>query len=347
MLPDIYLKEQMTWFERIPKVEIHLHLEGAIPYKTLWEILQKYGGHKKIPTAEALKQKFQRYKDFTHFLELWRWKNSLLREYEDFTFIAQSVAEELARQNIRYTEIFFSPASFARRGLETQPLTEAIRRGLSRVEGVKVALVADLVRDYGPETASVTLAQIQEVRDLGVIGVTIGGSEHRFPPEPFASVFEEARLLGFYTSAHAGENAGSKSIWGVLNHLKVDRIGHGIRAEEDPNLLQYLASSGIPLEICPISNVRLGVVDSIECHPVRRFYDQGIVITINTDDPAMFNCTLAQELQILHEKMGFTQEDIQNLIIQAIKVSWMPPSEKECYITSFKNDRAWGNEETK
>lgn len=134
-----------TWFERVPKVELHLHLEGAIPYEALWQLIQKYGGEPSVPTLSALQQRFE-YRDFPHFIDTWVWKNQFLREYKDFTFIARHVAQDLKQQNIRYVEAFYSPGDFARSGLKTQQLTEAIRRGLSQVSGIEVALVADLQR---------------------------------------------------------------------------------------------------------------------------------------------------------------------------------------------------------
>jgi adenosine deaminase len=189
-----------------------LHLEGAIPHATLWDLIQKYGGDPSVPTPEALAERF-RFRDFAHFIDIWVWKNQFLREYDDFTCIAEAIARDFVRQNIRYVEAFFSPARFAPQGLTPQRLTEAIRAGLARVPAVEVALVPDLVRDLGPECAARTLLDVYEVRDLGVIGVGMGGSEQRFPPELFAAVFTQAKKLGLYTTVHAGEAAGAASIW--------------------------------------------------------------------------------------------------------------------------------------
>jgi len=203
-----------NWFERIPKVELHIHLEGAIPYDALWELVKKYGGDPEVPTLEALLRKFE-FKDFPHFIDTWVWKNQFLREYEDFTFIAEAVARDLLEQNIRYVEAFYSPPDFTdRHGLTTQKLTEAIRAGFSQVSEIEINLVADLVRDFGPEKAAHTLAEVAEVKALDVIGIGIGGSEQNFPPEPFKDIYEQARVFGFHTSAHAGEVAGAESVWG-------------------------------------------------------------------------------------------------------------------------------------
>ena len=331
---------QASWFEQVPKVELHLHLEGAIPHAALWELIQKYGGDPSVPSLDALERRFA-YRDFPHFLETWRWKNQYLREYDDLTFIAEHVARDLARQQIWYAEVFYSAPDFARGGLKTQKLTEAIRAGLARVVDVEVALVADLVRDFGPERAALTLAQVNEVQDLGVVGIGIGGSEHEFPPEPFEEVYERARRLGLHTSAHAGEAAGAESVWGAIHRLRVDRIGHGTRAQEDESLLAYLAEHRIPIEMCPISNVRTGVVDTLAAHPVRLFLNRGIVVTINTDDPKMFGNSLAQEYQLLEQELGFSRDENRALILQAVRASWLSEDEKQRMSRDIQGSPAW------
>lgn len=337
----MYASTSNNWYERVPKVELHLHLEGAIPYVALWELVGKYDGDPTVPDLAALKRRFE-YRDFPHFIETWIWKNQFLREYEDFAFIAEAVASDLASQNIRYAEIFYSPPDFACHDLKSQELTRAIRTGLDRVLEIKVNLVADLVRDFGPVKGAATLAEVAEVKDLGVIGIGIGGSEHDFPPEPYQQIYERARQFGFHTSAHAGEAAGAESIWGAIRALKVDRIGHGTRAYEDEALLDYLAEKQIPIEMCPISNLRTGVVDSIEQHPIREYFDRGLLVTVNTDDPKMFGNSLAEEYLTLVEQLGFSQDEICRLILTGIQASWLPAAQKENLTRRFKADPSWG-----
>jgi adenosine deaminase len=339
-MPETTSQSSLDWFAQVPKVELHLHLEGAIPYSTLWDLVQKYGGDSSLPNLDALKSRFE-YQDFPHFIETWLWKNQFLREYEDFTFIAEAVARDLVQQNVRYAEVFYSPPDFARYGLKTQELTEAIRKGLDRVPNIELALVADLGRDNGPDQAVVTLAAVNEVQSLGVIGIGLGGSEQRYPPEPFQAVYEEARRLGFHTSAHAGEAAGAASIWGAVRQLQVERIGHSTRAEEDEHLLDYLAEAQIPLEICPLSNVRTGVVASIEAHPVRRYFDRGLFITINTDDPKMFGNSLAEEYRLLENRCGFSREELRTLILQGIQAAWLSAEKKQELVEAFVHAPVW------
>ncbi len=329
-----------TGYEALPKVELHIHLEGAIPHAALWELIQKYGGDPSVASLPALHQRFE-YRDFSQFIETWSWKNQYLREYDDFRFIAEMTAQDLVAQNIQYAEILFSPSLFIRRGLEVQPIAQAIRQGFSRVADIELALIADLVRDYGPASEASTLAQLAEVKDQGIIGIGVGGSEHTYPPEPFAALYEAARRWGFRTTVHAGEAAGPRSIWGALESLQPDRIGHGTRAVEDQRLFDHLIARRIPVEMCPMSNVRTGVIKRLADHPIRQCFDHGMLISVNTDDPKMFHTSLAREYHLLELHCGFTRSEICSLILLAIQSSWLPDSRKTAFALRFRSHECW------
>jgi adenosine deaminase len=196
------------------------------------------------------------------------------------------------------------------------------------VPEIELGLVPDLVRDYGAERGARELSELAEVRALGVLGIGIGGNEGAHPPEAFAGVYARARQLGLRTSAHAGEVAGARSIWGALDGLQVDRIGHGTRAEEDPALLEVLAERRVPLEMCPLSNVCTGSVASFREHPIRRYFERGLLVTVNTDDPGMFGNSLAQEYLRLITDLGFSVEEIASLVRNALEASWLTPSRR-------------------
>ncbi len=327
------------WFDAIPKVELHVHLEGAIPLPALFELVRKYNSGAAGSLAD-LEARF-RYRDFPHFIETWVWKNGFLRELDDFAFIAEAVARDLRGQHALYVEAFCSPPDFAARGLPVGGMVEAIRRGLDRVPGIVVNLVADLVRDTGPERAGRTLDALAEVKGSGVIGIGIGGSEHEFPPAPFAEVFERARELGFRTSAHAGEAAGPSSVREALETLRVDRIGHGTRAAEDTALVDVLAARQVPVEMCPISNVRTGVVPDLRAHPIRAFFERGLLVTVNTDDPAMFDTSLAREYRELARVHGFTRAEICGLVENAARASWLSDGAKAQLLARLRADPDW------
>jgi adenosine deaminase len=219
-------------------------------------------------------------------------------------------------------------------------LAAAVRTGLDRVAGIEIGLIVDLVRDTGPGRAMRTLAEAAEVRGLGVVGIGIGGSEHDFPPEPFAPVYRRARELGLHTTVHAGEAAGPASVWGALS-LEPERIGHGTRAAEDPRLVEYLAANRIPLEMCPVSNVRTAVVPSVNAHPIGQFFAAGIPVTVNTDDPAMFGTSLALEYALLIEQLGFTPDGIRTLVVNAVNASWLPEGRRAGLAAEIGGDPAW------
>jgi len=331
---------ERAWLATIPKVEIHLHLEGAIPLDALWECVRKYGGDREVSSIEALEDRFQ-YRDFPHFIETWHWKQGFLREYDDFTLIAEAVARDLASQRIRYVEAFVSPSDVWRHGLETQRVIEAVRVGLDAAPDIQIHLVPDVVRNYGIESSLRVLEESAECTDYGVIGVGIGGSEHDYPPEPFADVFARARDHGLRTSAHAGEAAGPESVWGAIRTLEVDRIGHGTRAVEDPELVDHIVEHAIPIELNPISNLRTGVIGALSEHPVRTYFDLGIPLSVNTDDPKMFGNSLVDEFESLMVDHGFTREEIRELTNRTVDCTWLDDAAKTSLAAEINADPAW------
>lgn len=320
----------------IPKIENHLHLEGAIPLETIWNLIRKYGGDKSVPEISKLRDKFE-YTDFSHFINTWSWKNQFIREYEDFALITESVVRDLKIQQVRYAEIFISPSLFKKR-LDIQRIVETISSTILKSAGIKINLIVDLVRDYGPASEMRTLFEIYEAKNPLIIGIGIGGSENEYPPELFIKLYKQARKFGYKTTAHAGEAAGPKSIWSALLELKVDRIGHRTRAVEDKNLLKYLADLKIPIEVCPISNLRTKVVSKMKEHPVKIFIDMGIPVSINTDDPKMFHNSLAEEYQLIMESFNYSLENIYDIIISSIDTTWLDQKEKEKLTSTFKKE---------
>jgi len=309
-------------FETMPKVELHLHLEGAIPLPAMWQLVEAHGGEPELPDPNALADRYT-YSDFAHFIDTWVWKNRFLDSYAAFEFAAKAVARELNDRRILYAEVFFSPSDFRVFDLETGELAMAIRRGFDRVDGIDVALIVDLVRDTGPHGASRTLDEILEVAgDANVIGIGIGGSEAEYAPDPFADVYRRAAGAGLHLTAHAGEAAGADSVRGALEALRVERIGHGIRAVEDPELLRAIVATQVPLEVCPTSNLRTGVVTNWEDHPAALLIEAGAMVTLNSDDPAMFGCTLAGEYAEVADRFGVEDAALRRVAGNAIQASW-------------------------
>jgi adenosine deaminase len=308
-------------FAAAPKVELHLHLEGAIPLDTMWGRIAGHGGDPDAPDLEGLRAKLT-YRDFPHFIEVWTWMTNFLRTPEDFTTAAEAVARSLVEQHIVYAEASISPTDFTRHGTVVEEIVLATRAGLARVADVVVNLNVDLVRDTGPEQAMRTLEQVIDIAaEGGVAGITIGGSEHDHPPGPFADVYARAHRAGLRRTAHAGEAAGPDSVWGALRELDVERIGHGVRSIEDPALLDYLVEHQIPLEVCPTSNLRTGVAARWDSHPVHTLLAAGANVTISTDDPTYFQCDLAGEFRRLSPT---TDRSMEQLTVAAVHASWLP-----------------------
>ena len=324
----VWLNASMRDWSTMPKAELHLHLEGAIPVPTLWELIEHHGGDPVIKNPKQLAD-FYIFRDFAHFMETWAWMNTFLRTYDDFEFAAEAVARHLVEQSIVYVEAFFSPSDFRRHNLTRQGIALAIRAGLDKVPEVEVPLIVDLVRDRGPEGTAATFDAINEVAtDAGVIGIGIGGFEAEHPPDLFAGVYRKAREAGFRLTAHAGEADGPASVWGAIQSLGVERIGHGVRSAEDPALVEYLVEHQLPLEVCPTSNIRTGVVADWESHPARTLIEAGALVTINTDDPAMFHSSLAGEFRVLEEIFGLDEQAIKKISLAPVQASFASPDTK-------------------
>ena len=314
-------RPSLHFFKSIPKIELHLHIEGAIPVHSLWELVQKYDKKKSIRSQKDLEARFV-YKDFSHFLNTWTWKNTFLREYDDFSFIATEVVKDLIRQNHKYVEFFFTPPDHAENRIEPQRLLEALYDGVKGFfDRIDVNFIFDISRNFGPENGMALLEQMKEMRSYNLAGMGMGGSEHLYPPEPFRDVYRKAGDYGFHTTVHAGEAAGPSSVWGALKHLCPDRIGHGTTIIEDPELLNYVKEKRIPIELCPISNIRTGAVRSLVEHPIKEYYDKGLNIFVNTDDPKMFNTSMENEFTRL-EEIGFNKRDIKVMLNNAIDSAW-------------------------
>jgi adenosine deaminase len=335
------VRANRDWLERIPKVELHLHIEGAIPHATLWELIARHGGDLQVPTRDDLPGRFH-YRDFPDFIDRWVWKQGFLRDVADIETVGAAVAADLARQRIVYAEGLFSPTDLPASTLPPQEVALALRRGIASVPGIEIGLIADVVRDTGPVKAARTLEALAEVvAEAGVIGIGLGGSEQLFPPEPFAPVYERARALGLRTSAHAGEVAGPASVWGAVRVLGVDRVDHGTRAIDDPALVRWLAERRMPITSCPGSNVATGAVASLEAHPIRRFFDDGLLVSIATDDPAMFGLSLAGEFEALQTRLGFTDAEVRRLVLDGVESTWLPAARKAELRARFESDPAW------
>jgi adenosine deaminase len=333
------MNEFETLVRSMPKVELHLHIEGAIPLQTLFRLIRRSGREPSIKTVEDLSDKL-RYTSFEHFIELWTWKNTFIRDESDFEDIAYTVLRDLNEQNVKYVEATYSPGDYRRKGLATGAITACIIAGKERAYrdfGIRCELIVDLIRDHGPEIGVQRLDEVTPYLGRGVVGIGLGGSEQMFPAGPYEPVYAEARERGFRLTAHAGEVAGAESIWAVITKLGVERIGHGLRAFEDPKLMDYLERNQLPLEMCVISNLRTGVWQSIGSHPIRQYFDRGLKVTVNSDDPAMFSTSITDEYEALATQLGFTASEIKHVSLNAIDASFAAETDRASLRRSFED----------
>ena len=280
-----------------PKIELHVHLEGTVRAGTLLQIAGRNGAPLPADTVEGLAALYE-FRDFAQFLEVWLLTTGALRTEADFRQVVVDYAAEAASHGAVYIEGIFTPGEPVSRGAGWDEVFTGYCDGAQQaaeLHGVQVRLTPDIPRGWPLETAELTARHAVAYRDRGVVGLGLGGSEAEYPPELYARAFQVARDGGLGSVPHAGEAAGPASIRGALGSLAADRIRHGIRAVDDPGLVADLAARGVVLDVCPISNLRTGVVASLAEHPLPRLVAAGVACSVSTDDPAMFGTDLTAD----------------------------------------------------
>ena len=295
-----------------PRAELHLHLEGSVEPETLRELEPSL-------TPEEIARELH-YTDFEGFIRAFVWVNRKIRGPADYAVIARRLFERLARQGVCYAEVTVSAGVILWKQQDLARVFDALAEEGSR-SPVPIRWILDATRQWGAQAAKPVFDFAAEhVRD-GVVAIGLGGIEEQGPARLFADLYREARDRGLRLTCHAGETAGPESVWEALE-VGAERIGHGIRSIEDPGLLEELRRRDVPLEVCITSNVRTGSVPSLEAHPVRRLFDAGVPIILNTDDPAMFECTLEGEYALAARQFGFTEEELARVAANSLKYAF-------------------------
>jgi len=312
----------------MPKAEIHIHLEGATSADTYFEIAKRNGVNLAVDSLPQWQQ-FFKYDDFSHFIDVYVTSTKALRTAADYELLVRRFGEQQAAMNVKYSETFVS-CSLRSNTLEDSEFLHALARSSDAVErehGVRLAFIADISREI-PDSAERVVDLAIEGKRRGIfIGLGLGGPEIGFPPEMFAGAYARARAADLHVVAHAGETGGARSVRGALDALHAERIGHGVQSLEDPELLQRLRETRIPLEVCPHSNYRLGVVKPGEPHPIRQLFDAGVRCTVNSDDPAMFETSLIREYEMLAEQ-GFTWDELWRLNCNTLESTFLSENDK-------------------
>ena len=321
----------------LPKAELHLHLEGSIRPGTLVELSWRHDRH---PLNVAAVERLYSYADFSGFLQAFKAVTDRLQTPDDYELITYRLIEQLAREKVVHAEITFSAGVCLWRNLDVEAVFAGLERGRARGAkdyGVSVLWIWDAVRQFGADAAMRVVEAAERHLGARVVAFGIGGDERKAPPEMFREVYAEAKRRGLRLTAHAGETAGPESVWGALN-LGAERIGHGIAAAEDAELLGVLAERQVPLEVCVTSNLRTGCCASLDEHPLRKLFDEGAMVTLNSDDPAMFGTTLAREYALAQQDFGFTDEQLRELARNSFEASFLPAEEKLAFLNAV--DRA-------
>ena len=315
----------------MPKAEIHVHLEGATDAETSYEIARRNRAPLPVGSLDAWREFFA-FKDFPHFIDVYRTSTDAIRTPDDLALMVERFYGNQAAQNIAYTEAFVSMSLHLRR-LSGDRILEALEAGAARgraAYGVEVAFIADISRE-SPETqaAVLDLALAGRARNT-IIGIGLGGLEAEFPPHLFEATYASARAGGLHVVAHAGEAAGPQSIRDAVDRLGAERIGHGVRVLESPELVADLRDRNIPFEVCPQSNYALGIVAANDPHPIRAMLDAGLHCTVNSDDPGMFATDLVAEYELL-ERQGFSWDEMWALNVRTLDATFLSEAEKTPY----------------
>ena len=319
----------MSHIELLPKAELHLHIEGTLEPEMVFALAEKNGVSLPYDSIDDLKSRYS-FTDLQSFLDLYYACMSVLRTEDDFADLASAYLARAWAQGVRHAELFFDPQAHTSRGVPIDAVIDGLQRGLAEAHqqwGMTGGLILCFLRHLPASEAMDTLESVAH-RSGDLLGVGLDSAEVGFPPHLFAEVFTRARELGLHTVAHAGEEGPPEYVWEALRSLQVERIDHGVRSLEDPELVAHLRDRRVPLTVCPLSNVRLGGVASIELHRLRDMLDAGLVVTINSDDPAYFGGYIADNYRAVEEALGLSVDQLRQMAAFSIEASFLSAEAK-------------------
>lgn len=322
-----------SFIEGLPKAELHLHIEGTLEPEAMFEIATRNGVRLRYASVEALRVAYE-FKDLQDFLDLYYQGCAALREEQDFYDLTRAYLTKARRQNVLHAEIFFDPQAHTRRGVPFSTVIEGIHRARFEAEdklGISSRLIMCFLRDLSEREAMVALKEGLAYRDR-IVAVGLDSAEVGHPPGRFKEVFRRAREAGWLAVAHAGEEGPAQYVSEALDELRVARIDHGVRALEDDALVARLARARVPLTVCPLSNVRLGVVRDISAHPLRQMMEKGLFVTVNSDDPAYFGGYVNENYRAVHDALGLTANELYALARNSFEASFLGADEKRALV---------------
>ncbi|UCE03516.1 MAG: adenosine deaminase [Candidatus Latescibacterota bacterium] len=326
-----------AYLRRAPKVELHVHLEGALRPERLLRILRRHGTHREYQRPEDLAWLYQ-HDDLAAFLDHFRFAVTQLQDVQDVHDVAHDLFESLASQNVVYAEVLFSAAIFVRQGMAWEELLAAVEEA-ARAVALEIKIVVDLVRNFGPEFAEQQVETLARLGRESVVGIHLGGDEPGFPASLFTRAYQLAHEARLGLAAHAGEGVGADSVQQALA-LGVQRIGHGIRCLESESVVEQLLERGTLLEVCPTSNVQTRVVPGLRTHPLSELLRRGIRVALGSDDPSFFGTDITREMQIAHDVLDLHLATLDRMIDDAMQAAFLPEAVRRERLEAMRRERA-------
>jgi len=323
-------KVSSKWLEKLPKVELHLHLEGSLEPELMFTLAQKNKISLPFNTVNQVQQAYK-FSNLQDFLDIYYQGANVLLEEQDFYDLTWAYLDKCHEQNVVHVEPFFDPQTHTDRGVSFGAVVNGISRALKDAEvqfGITSRLIMCFLRHLSEEEAFKTLTQAEPYLDK-IIGVGLDSSEQGQPPEKFSRVFAKARDLGLLTVAHAGEEGPAEYVWTAIKDLKVSRIDHGVRSGDDPELMKHLIETRIPLTVCPLSNTKLCVFEDMSQHNILLMLDQGVCVTVNSDDPAYFGGYMTENFLALAESLEMSKTQAIQLVKNSIEASFVSETRKQ------------------
>ncbi len=330
--------ELEQWILDLPKVELHLHIEGTLEPELMFDLAKRNGLSLPYSTSEGLKRAYH-FQDLQSFLHIYYEGSRVLRQERDFFDLTWAYLTRVGKEHVRHVEIFFDPQAHMNRGVDLHAVISGIHAALEQAHTelkITSKLIPCFLRDLPPDSARRTLEMILDYRDW-VSAVGLDSSEKGRPPGLFQDVFDRARTEGLLTVAHAGEEGPPEYIWQALELLKVVRIDHGIRCLEDESLVRHLAYTQIPLTVCPLSNVKLQVFPSLDRHNLKLLLHQGLCVSIHSDDPAYFGGYITDNYLAAQRALNLQPTDLVQLAKNGVKASFLSDTEKEKLVGEIQN----------
>lgn len=328
---------QLELIQRMPKAELHVHIEGTFEPELMFAIAQRNQIEIPYKSVEEVKQAYN-FHNLQSFLDIYYAGANVLIVEQDFYDLAMAYFEKCAADHVVHTEMFFDPQTHTDRGVAFATVINGLQRACDDAKekfGISSHLIMCFLRHLSEEAAFETLQQALPYKDQ-IIGVGLDSSEVGHPPSKFERVFAQAREEGFLVVAHAGEEGPAEYVWEALDLLKVNRVDHGVRSEEDPKLMQRLIAEKMPLTVCPLSNLKLCVVNDMADHNIRRLLQQGVHVTVNSDDPSYFGGYMNDNFIAIAEALAINNDELKQLAINSFEASFISDEDKQTWVEKIK-----------